>query len=134
MKSNFDSPMALLNKRQTLRACGPLNWNEIPAPEANRVKVVFTITQGLRGNQTQVHGDSDPVEFGRELDEWMFEVDADKQLHPGPAGGHGALYSDLPAMNQPSPYFEWDVAITLTQRDIPEEDIEAIVRRVIAEQ
>jgi hypothetical protein len=112
MKSNFDSPMALLDKRQTLEACGPLNWNEIPAAEANRVRVAFRITQGPPGHQQHVDGDSDTVTFVRGLPEWMFEVDADKRLHPGPAGGHGELYSDV--AGQQSPYFVWEVAITLT--------------------
>jgi hypothetical protein len=61
----------------------------------------------------------------------MLVVDADKQLHPGPAGGHGELYNaQLPGN---ASFFQWDVAITLTQRDIPEEDIVAIVEAVIGQ-
>jgi hypothetical protein len=124
--------MELRDQRRTLVACGPLNWAEIAPAEADRVAVVFTITQGPPSAQHQVHGDSRPpgLNFGREQDEWMLLVfDPAKPLHPGPAGGHGALYNAQPPGN--APFFEWNVAITLTQRDIPEEDIVAIVQTVI---
>ena len=61
----------------------------------------------------------------------MVIVDAAKRLNPGPAGGHGELYNAQAPGSEP--FFHWDVAITLTQRDIPEEDIVAIVQRVIAQ-
>ena len=129
--SNFDSPMELRDKRRTLVACGPLNWDQIAVNEADRVAVAFTIMQGPPGPaQRQVPGDSRPgLDFGRDQDEWMVVVNANKQLNPGPASGHGELYNADPAGDVP--FFIWDVAVTLTQRDIPEEDIVAIVEQVI---
>jgi hypothetical protein len=130
--SNFDSPMELRDKRRTLVACGPLNWDQITANEADLVAVAFTIVQGPPGPaQRQVPGDSRPGPgFGRDQDEWMVVVNANKQLNPGPASGHGELYN---AQQPPGaqPFFTWDVAVALTQRDIPEEDIVAIVERGI---
>jgi hypothetical protein len=129
--SNFDSPMELRDKRRTLVACGPLNWDQITAAEANVVAVKFTIMQGPPGQAREVQGDSRPgTSFGRDQDEWMFVVNANKQLNPGPASGHGELYNAQPAGAQP--FFTWDVAVALTQRDISEEDIVAIVNSVIA--
>jgi hypothetical protein len=123
MFGNFDSPMELLDKGETLVACGPLQWE---APDEESVTVEVTITQ--KGQP--VVGNSGQTSFSPANNEWMFPVPAQKELKPGLADATGRAFrvgSGVEAR-------EWNQVVRLTRKDLGEEEVVEIVQEVIASQ
>ena len=101
MKANFYPQLPLKDRRRTVDAAGPLNWEEIP-PEVARLAVVAVVMQD------GVHGRGTSREYRREdaEREWWCEVTADGAgaFAPGPAPCAGALFVTRPGGVAPWPW------------------------------
>lgn len=124
MHANFDSPMELLDKRQTAEVCGPLQWDGEPAD--TQVTIEVSITQG---NSPPVEGASTAT-FSPANDEWEFYLTADKKLKAGQASAHG----EARPVGGGNPLATWDQVITFTYRELSEEALLEVVREELDRQ
>src|SRR4051812_44927011 len=91
MRSNFESPMKLHNKRRTLEACGPV---EFGPDDDDKVDVTVRVTIDQGGHRAIDKESGVGPHVGAGMEEEMFLSDTEKNPKPGSAMGHGEL---LPA-------------------------------------
>src|SRR4051794_7061109 len=112
MRSNFESPMELRNKRKTLEACGPVFWEGEPNPID--VRVTVRVTQGgasvedTSGVLTLVPGVTD---------EWMFLMPTQKRLVAGGGTGHAKIRRAAGG----DVLFEWNQPVAFMEASITED-------------